>query len=172
MKKFLGLLAVVFLGTLLTGCVIVKEGALFEASKTGNVPDISAAYKNEKGEIFLLQKREGFNNSFTLTPPDKKDILTMEIHVLDPTENKFIFQLHSLTDNKVVLAIGVLKDQEITIHGLNPDTVTEFAKKSGVALQDGVLLNPTTLDKKLTDFFNGLFDSKYSDILFKAKASK
>lgn len=163
MRK-LSLIAVIamFLASALavSGCMVSAEKAIFTSSDKVDMPDVSGAFKNEKGETFLLARVDGAANTFTLTAPDKN---TMTI-IFEPlkTAGNYVFQIEHKPSPEVLLGICEIKDNSLKLYRLVPDKVTALGqdKKYGVIIDENGRITKLPSDKnnkKLKDFFDACF---------------
>ncbi|MDL2227107.1 hypothetical protein LJB86_05585 [Deltaproteobacteria bacterium OttesenSCG-928-M10] len=171
MRKFslIAVLAMFLAAALIaSGCMVSADKAVFKSSKV-DMPDLSGAFKNEKGETFLLSRVEGATNTFTLTAPDKN---TMTI-IFEPlkTAGHYVFQIENKPNPEVLLGICEIENNSLKIYRLVPAAVTELGKdkKYGVIIDENGRITKKPNNKKLKDFFEACFAQPNSALVTTVK---
>lgn len=154
---------------LASGCVIVSDKPLLKESKTAKVPNVSGAFKDEKGQTVVLALKDGTTNTYTLTAPDKSQ-MTIYLEPLK-TADRYMFQMANPAGPEVLLGICQIKDQIIEVRALNLEQISDLSKKHGLAADKNSGKFTPDL-KKLKQFFDAAFDSKYSYTLTEIKGGR
>ena len=153
-----------------SGCMVSADKAIFTSSNKVKMPDISGAFKNEKGETFILTKVDGATNTFTLTAPDKN---TMTV-IFEPlkTDGNYVFQIENKPNPEVLLGICKIEDSALKIYRLVPAPVTALGqeKKYGVTIDENGRITKQPNNKKLKDFFEACFAEPNSVLVTTVKA--
>lgn len=154
MKKYIcALLLSVFALAAFSGCMVTSDEAVFKSSRNFDIPDISGAFRNAKGHTYLLARVDGTTNTFTLTPPDQQNPMTLTLEPLK-TAGRYVVQISSEAGQEVMLGLMGIRDQALDIYVMNLQAVPEAAKKHGATIDENGRVTKRPTNRRFKDFFD------------------